>query len=228
MDWRMLMRRCPVRSMTIVGDVAQTGSVAGASSWTQVLDRYQGDRWRLTGLTINYRTPAEIMDVAADVLAAIDPALEPPRSVRYTGVKPWRLAVADDEMADRLAEATARAAASLGDGRLAVIVPAGRLQEFGQAISDAVPGTGVGEQPDLERPVVVLSVRQVKGLEFDSVLIGDPAGIMAESPRGYSDLYVALTRATQRLGVVHAGMVPDVLAGLSPSEGAALALQGSA
>jgi DNA helicase IV len=227
MDWRMLMRRCPVRSMTIVGDVAQTGSVAGASSWTQVLDRYQGDRWRLTGLTINYRTPAEIMDIAADVLTAIDPELEPPQSVRYTGVKPWRLAVADDELPGRLAEATKRAAACLGDGRLAVIVPAARLEELGQVISAAVPGTAVGEQPDLERPVVVLTVRQAKGLEFDSVLIGDPDGILAESRRGLNDLYVALTRATQRLGVVHAGIVPDVLAGLSPSEGAALALQGS-
>ena len=225
MDWRMLMRRCPVRSMTIVGDVAQTGSVAGASSWTQVLDRYQGDRWRLTGLTINYRTPAEIMDVAADVLAEIDPDLEPPRSVRYTGVKPWRLAVAEDELPVRLAEATERATAGLGDGRLAVIVPGTRLHELGQAISAAVPGTVIGEQPDLERPVVVLTVRQAKGLEFDSVVIGDPDGIVAESPHGLNDLYVALTRATQRLGVVHAGVVPDVLAGLSPSEGAALALR---
>jgi DNA helicase IV len=225
MDWRMLMRRCPVRSMTIVGDVAQTGSVAGASSWTQVLDRYQGDRWRLTGLTVNYRTPAEIMDVAAEVLAAIDPDLEPPRSVRYTGVKPWRLAVAKDELPAVLAEATERAAAGLGDGRLAVIVPGSRLDELGRAISAAVPGAAIGEQPDLERPVVVLTVSQAKGLEFDSVVIGDPDGILAESPRGLNDLYVALTRATQRLGVVHAGVVPDVLAGLSPSEGAALVLR---
>jgi DNA helicase IV len=228
MDWRMLMRRCPARSMTIVGDVAQTGSQAGASSWSQVLERYQGDRWRLTGLTVNYRTPAEIMAVAADVLAAIDPELEPPRSVRFTGVKPWRLAVGEDELAERLVKATTRAATRLGDGRLAVIVPAGRLQELGAAVSAAVPGTVVGEHPDLEQPVVVLSVAQAKGLEFDSVLIGDPDGILAESPRGLGDLYVALTRATQSLGVVHAGVVPDVLAGLSPSEGAALALQGSA
>jgi DNA helicase IV len=227
MDWRMLMRRCPVRSMTIVGDVAQTGSAAGASSWTQVLERYQGERWRLSGLTVNYRTPAEIMDVAAEVLAAIDPSLELPRSVRYTGVRPWRLAVADGELAGRLAQATARAAACLGDGRLAVIVPAARLNELAEAVSAAVPGTAIGDQPDLERPVVVLTVQQAKGLEFDSVLIGDPAGILAGSPRGLNDLYVAMTRATQQLGVVHADVVPDVLAGLSPAEGAALALQGA-
>jgi DNA helicase IV len=227
MDWRMLMRRCPVRSMTIVGDVAQTGDLAGTSSWEHVLGRYQGDRWKLTGLTVNYRTPAEIMDVAADLLAAIDPSLEPPRSVRYTGVRPWRLAVAEHELAERLGEAAERAVSSLGDGRLAVIVPADRLDELGKAVTAAVPGTVIGEQPDLEQPVVVLTVRQAKGLEFDSVIIGDPAGILAESPRGRNDLYVALTRATQRLGVVHPGVVPDELAGLSPSEGAALTLQGT-
>jgi DNA helicase IV len=216
MDWRMLMRRCPGRSMTIVGDVAQTSSLAGASSWTEVLDRYQGDRWRLTGLTINYRTPAEIMSVAADVLAAIDPALELPRSVRDSGAIPWRLAMAPEALADGLADATRRTADRHGDGQLAVIVPASRLDEFGKAVAAAVPGTAVGEHSDLERKVVVLTVRQAKGLEFDTVLIGDPAGILAESPRGLNDLYVALTRATQRLGVVHSGELPKVLAGLNP------------
>jgi DNA helicase IV len=216
MDWRMLMRRCPGRSMTIVGDIAQTSSLAGAASWTQVLDRYQGDRWRLSGLTINYRTPAEIMSVAADVLAAIDPALELPRSVRDSGTRPWRLAVAPEALADGLADATGRTAARHGDGQLAVIVPAGRLDEFGKAITAAVPGAAVGEHSELERPVVVLTVGQAKGLEFDTVLIGDPAGILAESPRGLNDLYVALTRTTQRLGVVHSGELPKVLAGLHP------------
>ncbi len=216
MAWRMLMRRCPGRSMTIVGDIAQTGDLAGASSWSEVLDRYQGDRWRLTGLTINYRTPAEIMAVAADVLAAIDPVLELPRSVRETGAMPWRLQVAPGALAASLADATQQTANGLGDGRLAVIVPAARQRELAEAISTAVPDVAVGEQPELERPVVVLTVAQAKGLEFDSVLIADPAGILAESPRGLSDLYVALTRATQRLGVVHAGDIPPVLAGLKP------------
>ena len=217
MTWRMLMRRCPGRSMTIVGDVAQTGDLAGTSSWEHVLDRYQGARWRLTGLTINYRTPAEIMAVAADVLAAIDPELELPRSVRETGVMPWRLQVAPDDLGASLADATQRAAEGLGDGRLAVIVPGARQRELAEAVSATVPDAAVGEQPELERPVVVLTVAQAKGLEFDTVLIADPAAILAESPRGRSDLYVALTRATQRLGVVHAGEIPPVLGGLKPT-----------
>jgi DNA helicase IV len=216
MAWRMVMRRCPSRSMTIVGDVAQTGSLAGASSWSSVLEPYQGDRWRLTGLTINYRTPAEIMAVAADVLAAIDPGLELPHSVRDTGTLPWRLAAQPADLASCLASATKRAVGWTGDGRLGVIVPACRLDEFGQAIRKIMPDTAVGEHTDLERPVVVLTVAQAKGLEFDSVLIGDPAGILAESPRGLNDLYVALTRATQRLGVVYSGELPGVLDRLTP------------
>jgi DNA helicase IV len=70
--------------------------------------------------------------------------------------------------------------------------------------------------PDLDKQVVVLTVSQAKGLEFDSVLIADPAQILGESPRGLSDLYVAMTRATQRLGVVHPGPVPEVLDRLAP------------
>ncbi len=216
MAWRMLMRRCPSRSMTIVGDVAQTGSLAGASSWSSVLERYQGERWRLTGLTINYRTPAEIMAIAADVLAAIDPALELPHSVRDTGVVPWRLATSPSDLAESLADAAGQAAAATGDGRLGVIVPAARLDELGAAIQAVMPDAAVGEDSDTERPVVVLTVAQAKGLEFDSVLIGDPAGIVAESLRGLNDLYVALTRATQRLGVVYSGELPKVLDGLHP------------
>jgi superfamily I DNA/RNA helicase len=76
-----------------------------------------------------------------------------------------------------------------------------------------MPDETGGDDPDLERPVAVLTVRQAKGLEFDSVVVIDPAGILAESPRGRSDLYVALTRATQRLGILCPGEPPGVLSG---------------
>src|SRR5262249_59686560 len=77
------------------GDVAQTGDIGGAASWSQALAPFVGDRWRLATLSVNYRTPTEIMTVAADVLAQIDPDATPPRSVRETGAVPWRLRVPD-------------------------------------------------------------------------------------------------------------------------------------
>jgi len=213
----MLLRRCPARSMTIVGDVAQTGDLAGLSSWDSALGPYLGEWWRLSPLTINYRTPAEIMAVAADVLAAIDPALEPPRSVRETGHLPWRLETDEAALPGAVADAAAALAEQTGDGKLAVIVPAAAQEALAEAVSAVLPGTAVGEDPDLTSPVVVLTVRQAKGLEFDSVLIADPGQILAESSRGLSDLYVALTRATQRLGVVGAGNWPEVLQRLQPA-----------
>ncbi|HUD76669.1 MAG TPA: ATP-binding domain-containing protein [Streptosporangiaceae bacterium] len=215
--WRMLMRRCPARSLTIVGDVAQTGDLGGLPSWSEALEPYLGDRWRLAPLTVNYRTAAEIMAVAADVLAAIDPALELPRSVRQSGRQPWQLQAEPAELTTTVAQAAVRLAAEAGDGKLAVIVPAALADGVGAAVRAALPGTALGADPDLTSPVVVLTVRQAKGLEFDCVLIADPAAILAESPRGLNDLYVALTRATQQVGVVHPGRLPDVLARLAPA-----------
>ncbi|WP_341721185.1 AAA family ATPase [Micromonospora sp. FIMYZ51] len=199
MAWRLLMRRCPSRSMTIVGDVAQTGALTGTPSWAEALKPYVADRWRLTELTVSYRTPAEIMAVAADVLAEIDPALRPPRAVRSSGFPPVERSVPARRLAAELIEIATAEAAGLADGRLGVIVPGGRVDDLGAALTSALPEAAVGEQPDLESRVVVLTVAEAKGLEFDSVILVDPDRIVAESPRGPSDLYVALTRATQRL-----------------------------
>ncbi len=202
MAWRLLMRRSPNRSMTLVGDVAQTGDLAGAASWGPVLEPYLANRWRQAELTVNYRTPAEIMELAAKVLAEIDPALVPPRSVRSSGQPPTRVTVDRTELAGAVVRATVAQAEAVGQGRLGVIVPAGELAELGAAIGDVLPEAAVGADAELERRVVVLTVHQAKGLEFDSVLVVDPDQIVADSPYGRRDLYVALTRATQRLGLI--------------------------
>ena len=217
MAWRMLMRRCPARSLTIVGDVAQTGDLAGLASWQDALGPYLADRWRLAPLTINYRAPAEVMAVATDVLRAIDPAAEPPRSVRESGHRPWQLRAAPGELAAAVAQAAAFLAGEAGDGKLGVIVPDELAGELGTAVREALPGTAIGADPDLGSPVVVLTVRQAKGLEFDCVLIAEPGRMLAASARGLNDLYVALTRATQQVGVVHADELPDVLRQLAPA-----------
>ncbi|HET9173417.1 MAG TPA: ATP-binding domain-containing protein [Actinospica sp.] len=202
MAWRLLMRRCPSRSMTLVGDVAQTGDAAGADSWRGMLEPFVGDRWRAAELTVNYRTPREIMDLAAEVLERIDPGLQPPRSVRESGVKPRQESVAATELAARLAEVAREQDAEVGEGRLAVIVPDGRAAELARAVREAVPLAASGEEPDLEQRTVVLTARQSKGLEFDRVILVDPDAVSANGARGLNDLYVALTRATKELTIL--------------------------
>jgi DNA helicase IV len=215
MAWRVVMRRCPTRSMTIVGDIAQTGDLAGAASWGEVLGPYVANRWRLEQLTVNYRTPAEIADVADDVLAVIDASLTPPRSVRSTGVEPRAVGAERGALDDAVAKVVAEEAGAVGEGRTAVrvptaLVPGLRERLLGEAAAEAETDLAA----DLEAPVVVLPVAKAKGLEFDAVVVVEPAEILAESPRGTNDLYVAITRPTQRLAVVHTGPRPAVLRGL--------------
>jgi len=218
MAWRMLMRRCPTRSMTVVGDVAQTGAPWGAGSWARALDPHAAGRWRVAGLTVNYRTPAEIMAVAADVLATVDGDLEPPRSVREAGTAPWHLRLDPAELPARLPAVVAEEAAAVGDGKLAVVVPAARARQLGRPLVAALPAATAAQGPAvLDAPVAVLTVTQAKGLEFDTVVVVEPAAILGGSSRGGNDLYVALTRATQRLGVVHGGPLPAALARLQPA-----------
>ncbi|MFC4064731.1 HelD family protein [Actinoplanes subglobosus] len=214
MAWRLLMRRCPSRSVTAVGDVAQTSELAGTNSWEQVFEPYVAQRWRLVELSVNYRTPAEVMAVAADVLAAVDPALRPPRSVRSAGVSPWARRVPATTLSEELIAEVRKEAALIEEGRLGVLVPERLEDSLGAGLLAAVPGAAVGEQPDLLNHVALMTVRQAKGLEFDSVLVVAPDEIIAESPRGLSDLYVAVTRATRRLGVIHTADLPKVLASL--------------
>ncbi|MEU3739241.1 helicase [Streptomyces sp. NPDC032198] len=197
MAWRLLMRRCPTRSMTLVGDPAQTAEAGGCGSWETILSPYVEDRWEYTRLGVNYRTPVEIMDVAAEVPRMEYPEFQPPSSVRSTGVLPW--ARRTDDLAAAVADAVA--AETRDDGRLAVIAP----RELHAELAGKLPGVTAGEAPDLTRPVVMIDPRQAKGLEFDTVLVVEPGRY------GTSDLYVALTRATQRLGILHAEELPVAL-----------------
>ncbi|MDL4820113.1 HelD family protein [Actinomadura opuntiae] len=209
MAWRTVMRRVPTRSLTVVGDIAQTGSAAGAASWGQMLDRYVPGRWREQRLMVNYRTPAAIMRVASAVLAAVAPDQTPPEPVRDDGPPPRALALPVDALPalvrDELAE--------IGDGdegRLAVITSGA----WHAPVLEVLPDAAVGATPEaLDSTTVVLTAEEAKGLEFDSVIVADPAGMLAESPKGGQDLYVALTRPTRRLTIVHDDDLPPLLSG---------------
>jgi DNA helicase IV len=195
MDWRVVMRRCPSRSMTIVGDLAQRESPAGAHSWAAMLDEYVPSRWTYRQLTINYRMPAEIMEVAGRVLAEMDPSLQPPKSVRHGEARPWAARTTPEALPATVAELAGAEAAQVPDGTVAVIAPEG-----------------------LDLGVPTVTPRGAKGLEYDAVIIVEPQRILATEPSGAADLYVALTRATQRLGVVHTESLPEALHGLGPRD----------
>ncbi len=216
MAWRMVMRRVPGRSMTVVGDIAQSGAEAAATSWARVLDPYVKDRRRLEELTINYRTPAEIMEITTDVLASIDPDLKPSIAVRSTGEAPWSLQLSTGDAARELAALVVAEIEVVGDGRLAILVPRSRMGDLGRPLA-SLDDVALADDPNaLDHHAVILTVAQSKGLEFDSVLVVEPQAILDASANGARDLYVALTRATRRLGVVHTGELPDVLRKVAP------------
>jgi DNA helicase IV len=209
MVWRVLFRRCPSRSMTVVGDLAQTGASWGPSAWGDVFDRHAPNRWRRVELTVNYRTPAEIMEVATAVLASAAPGVVPPRSMREEGVAPRAVQAAPGELEATVADTVRRELAAIGDGRVAVITPAADADRLARRLTAALPESTVSDRTSpLDGLVAVLGVAETKGLEFDGVILIEPAAILAESERGMSDLYVALTRATRRLAVVHAEPLP--------------------
>ncbi|MFJ2866671.1 HelD family protein [Kitasatospora sp. NPDC087314] len=217
MAWRLLARRCPGRSMTIVGDLAQTGAPAGLSSWGEALDEYTAGRWRTVELTINYRTPAEIMAVTEGVLRAVDPALTAPTAVRSGGIRPWSLRVPEEGRGAALRDAVEQELAALDGGRMAVIHAPHPPAELLDALAGLAGVAAFTDGPSaLDSPVVLLTAAQAKGLEFDVALVVEPAEILAAHTHGANDLYVALTRATRSLGVVHSGELPEMLTGLDP------------
>jgi DNA helicase IV len=206
MAWRLLMRRCPSRSMTVVGDTAQTAALAGASGWAEALDRHVPGRWQLAELSVNYRTPAEIMAVAAQVLRTAGIEARPPLAARH-GLPPVLVAVPQLDL-DSLAHVVVAELEVLGAGRLAVVVPRTGYREMGEQLVERLGEHAEHHRATLDDQLVVLDVGEVKGLEFDSVIVIEPAEVLDQSARGAGDLYVALTRSTQRLTVLHARPLP--------------------
>ena len=240
MQWRLLARRVPNRSMTVVGDIAQTGSAAGAHSWQQSLEPIVGQRLRVAALTVNYRTPARVMALATDLLAsgpdgAADAAVRAnaPRSAREGDWDPIGYEVpgrdarsVPEEAADAVVAALLADEAALHGGRYAVVTPRAALAAVAGPVAKKLLDVDLARSSSPANPddealaprVEVMHVDDVKGLEFDAVVVVDPMAILRESPRGVNDLYVALTRPTQRLSVVHHGRLPRGLAGLAAAQ----------
>ncbi len=205
MQWRLLLRRGPLRSFTIVGDIAQAASAAASVSWRDALEPLlngspEGDRWRLEELTVNYRTPSQIATVAESMAIAHGLPVTPSRAVRESE---WPIAVLTDAV-----DAVRRERALEAGGTVAVIVLPADLDELAGRLG-AEFGSALGLGPaGLTSEIALLTPQDAKGLEFDAVIVVDPGGIVAASERGAGALYVAMTRATQRLYLVATGELP--------------------
>ncbi len=205
MQWRLLVRRNPLKSFTIVGDVAQASAAAGASSWAEALRPHVGDAWRLEELTVNYRTPAQVVAVAESMALAHGVQVTRSRSVR-DGEWPVEIDIVDDLAAGVLA--AVRSDLAELPGTLAVIASASSLPALYAAL-EAGLGHDVGLGiTGLTRRVAVLAPQEAKGLEFDAVVVAEPQHIVDEIARGAAALYVAMTRPTQRLHIVSTGSLP--------------------
>ena len=232
MQLRMLARRSLSGSMTVVGDIAQATGPWAPESWDDVTRHLSPQRaTRLVELTVSYRTPAEVIAVAAQVLAVAAPAISPPRPVRQSGFSPRIIASSRAGLAEAVAQATRQEVAVVAPGRVAVLGPAVMLPELARALSDAGLDPTDPRDPrgdGLAAGLVLLPADETNGLEFDAVVVVEPALVAAvgddlsgEQPpvattRGLRTLYVALTRPTRRLAIVHAEPLPVALEAPAP------------
>jgi len=224
MQLRMLARRSLSGSMTVVGDVAQATGPWAPRGWDDVTRHLSPQRApRLVELTVSYRTPAEVVALAAKVLGVAAPAITPPRPVRRSGFVPLVVRTPRGVLATRVTDLARQEIAAVAPGRVAVLGPAVMLPELIRALDEAGLEPVDPRDPagaGLSAGLVVLPADETNGLEFDSVIVVEPALIAAvgddegsEGPpipttRGLRTLYVAMTRPTKRLSLVHAEPLP--------------------
>lgn len=211
MAWRSLLRRVPTRSLTIVGDVAQTSAAGGARAWRAMLDGPLRGAWRLEELTVNYRTPAVVAEAARAAAVAADLPVSPMTSAREVDDAlhvHWSTDVARE--AARVVATEVRSGTTAdGVGRIAVVAEPHRTAALRAALRDVIPDAALRAargDDELDAPVSVVDPRTVKGLEYDVVVLVEPDELAP------SDLYVAMTRPTQRLHVVHSHDLPARIA----------------
>jgi DNA helicase IV len=228
MQWRMLARRGPSGSFTLVGDFGQASRPGACRSWEEVADLLPQRRpGKTVHLSVNYRTPAEIVEAANRLLAVAAPHVAPTRAVRNTGEGP-RLVPATDLVAATAGVVRELLAQDAGDegnppGTISIVAPTNVRAAVTAALADV--GAVASSADALDAPVAVLAPDEVKGLEFDAVVVVEPAALVAEAGAGHAPdgdgdvayqaglraLFVALTRATRTLALVHREPLPAPL-----------------
>ena len=220
MELRLLARRTPERSMTVLGDLAQATAVGAQSNWDDVLHHLVAPearppeaearkRARIEELGVGYRVPAAILDFANRLLPVAAPHVRPSRSVRTAGDPPLILALETGALAHAVAtevQALAQRWTTVG-----VIAPVSKLDAIAAALRAAAIDFTDARRQNLSESVTLLPPSSAKGLEFDAVVVVEPARIVAEEPSGVRVLYVALTRAVQHLGILHAEPLPELI-----------------
>jgi DNA helicase IV len=210
MQLKMAARRSLNGAMTVVGDLAQATGPLAPDDWDDVL-AHLPDRKpaRVIGLSVGYRIPGQIMELADRVMAAATPALRAPVSVRVGDVGP--VVVRTDDLGGAVASEVGRLVTELPGASLGVVAPDDEIDALSEALTAAGVNHGTATRTGLDAGVTLVPVSVVKGLELDVVIVVEPARIVDEYPLGLRLLYVALTRPTQRLTVVHADELPAPL-----------------
>lgn len=210
MQCRAIGRRAGAGSLTVLGDIAQGTSPSAARNWTTLLEHLGKPTGHLHALNRGYRVPAQIIDFAARLLPSIAPGLGAPVAVRRSPGA-LRLVPAAEGMARTLAESCR--GALKGEGSVGLIAADHRLPELCEALAaEGVSAPLLGEAGMDGARLVAVPASLAKGLEFDTVVVAEPAEIIEAEERGVNRLYVVLTRAVSSLHVVHTRPLPDTLA----------------
>ncbi len=213
MQLRMASRRSLNGSMTVVGDIAQATGALAPDDWADVLTHLPDAKGsRVIGLSVGYRIPEKVMELANRVMMAATPGLRSPISVRAGDERPEFVAV---QQTDGLFAAVAQATADMSDveptGSIAVVAPDAMVEAVSNALTALGIEHGKATRSGLNERITVVPVSVVKGLELDGVVVVEPAAIVAGEQQGLRALYVALTRSTKRLTIVHAQPLPAAM-----------------
>ncbi|MGV8969054.1 MAG: HelD family protein [Microbacteriaceae bacterium] len=217
MQWRVLRRRSPQQSFTIVGDVAQASAAAGTHSWAEVMDPLTSGQWRLEELTVNYRTPAHIAAAAENMAEMHGLSVTRSQSVRGSEwpveVRRLPAEASRAELASEIIDVVRKVVEIDAQGTVAVIASDSIVDEVHSDLAVRLgdePGVTIGRgAAGLSRTIAVLTPHESKGLEFDTAIVVEPQVIVSEIVRGAAALYVAMTRPTQRLYLISRGEIPE-------------------
>ncbi|NUR57375.1 MAG: AAA family ATPase [Catenulispora sp.] len=235
MQYRAVGRRCSTGSVTVLGDIAQGTTPWATPSWAETLKHLGKTEAVVEELTLGFRVPRQIIEFAARLLPDAAPGLRPPTSVRQQGGSLEIDAVpGGSELADTVVTA-AELALATHEGSVGLIAADARIPELAAALTAAgFDHTVLGSEPsappldgateteaelvesllaETAGPrLVLVPATLAKGLEYDQVVVVEPAEIVAAEPRGLRRLYVVLTRAVSRLHVLHSRPLPPQLA----------------